>query len=66
MKKVDLNDLKLRKLAKNVVLQAQKKNLIKPILEAFKDIPATEEIHKGKKEYFINCKEWAYDKKCRK
>ena len=52
--KDDLKNKRLRELTRNLVNRAQRKNLIKPIKEAFKDIPAVEEIHKGKKEYFDN------------
>lgn len=49
---IDLKSPKIKELAINLVKESQKKNLIKPISEAFKDIPAIDEIHKGKKEYF--------------
>lgn len=51
-KKVDLKNSNIKELTKNLVKKAQKKNLVKPISAAFKDIPASDEIHKGKKEYF--------------
>lgn len=50
--KVDLKNPDLKNLSKKLIKEAQKKNLIKPISQAFKDIPAIDEIHKGKKEYF--------------
>lgn len=51
-KKVDLKNSNLKELTRNLIKKAQKKNLIKPLSQAFKDIPAIDEIHKGKKEYF--------------
>ena len=56
-RKICLTDSNLRNLTKKLVLQSQKNNLIKQLPEAFKDVPAREEIHKGKKEYFTDCKE---------
>ena len=50
--KVDLKNSKLKDLTRDLVKKAQKMNLIKPISAAFKDIPTSDEIHKGKKEYF--------------
>lgn len=49
---IDLKSPKLKKLTMDLVKESKKKNLIKPISDAFKDIPAVDEIHKGKKEYF--------------
>lgn len=53
-KKVDLKNSNMRELTRNLIKKAQKKNLVKPLSQAFKDIPAADEIHKGKKEYFYD------------
>lgn len=45
-------DLKTKKLLKNILNKAKAKKAIKPLTDAFKDIPVHKEIHKGKKEYF--------------
>lgn len=50
--KIDLKNSNLKDLTRNLVKKAKKDNLIKPVSAAFKDIPASDEIHKGKKEYF--------------
>lgn len=50
--KIDLKSSKLKNLTRDLVKESQRKGLIKPISAAFKDIPASDEIHKGKKEYF--------------
>ena len=50
--KMDLKGSKVFELVNNLTLRSKEKNLIKPVAEAFKDIPATKEIHEGKKEYF--------------
>lgn len=56
MKKQEMNfaNSDLLKLVNDLTLKAKEKNVIKPVKEAFKDIPATKEIHKGKKEYFYD------------
>lgn len=50
--KNDFKDFKLKDLTKGIILKSKERNLVKSISEAFKDIPAEDEIHKGKKEYF--------------
>ena len=42
----------LKKVADKVVLLAKKSNRIKPVQEAFKDVPTSKEDHKGKLNYF--------------
>ena len=44
----------LKKEAKRITEKAKKRNLIKPLSEAFKDVPAKKEIHKGKTENYFN------------
>ena len=51
MAKVERN-LKNKSILKNILKKAKEKNVIKPLNDAFKDIPVHKEIHKGKKEYF--------------
>ncbi len=41
----------LKKDVKDIVLEAKKRNLIKPHTEAFKDYPVNKEKHKGKLNY---------------
>ena len=48
------NDLKTQAVLNNILKKAKAKKIIKPINDAFKDIPVHKEIHKGKKEYFNN------------
>ena len=45
---------KMLELVNNLNLKEKEKNMIKPVKEAFKDISATKEVHKGKKEYFCD------------
>lgn len=52
--KMDLKDSKILELVNNLTLTAKKRNLIKPVKDAFKKVPASKEIHKGNKEYFCN------------
>ncbi len=56
MKKQEMNlkSSEILELVNNLTLKAKEKNMIKPIKEAFKDIPSTKEVHKGKKEYFCD------------
>ena len=56
MKKQEINlkSSKMLELVNNLTLKAKEKNMIKPVKEAFKDISATKEVHKGKKEYFCD------------
>lgn len=46
--KIGLNSLELRNMANKVIEKAKKRKLIKPLSEAFKDVKAKDEIHKGK------------------
>lgn len=48
--KTNINEIS--KTAKDLVVKAKAKNLIKSYTVAFKDFPVSEEIHKGKKEYY--------------
>ncbi len=48
--KTNINEIS--KTAKDLVAKAKAKNLIKSYTVAFKDFPVSEEIHKGKKEYY--------------
>ncbi len=41
-------------LVNDLTLKSKEINMIKPVKEAFKDISATMEVHKGKKEYFCD------------
>ena len=50
--KMVLNNSDIREMAKKITEKAKKKNLITPLSEAFKDIPAKKEVHKGKISYF--------------
>ncbi|MBQ8473040.1 MAG: hypothetical protein IJ501_06015 [Bacilli bacterium] len=50
--KLDFKSLEIKKKSKTIIDIDKKKNLIKPVSEAFKDIPAKEEIHKGESKYF--------------
>lgn len=52
--KPKLESSKIQELVNNLTLRAKEKNMIKPVEEAFKDIPTSKEIHKGKKEYFCD------------
>ena len=56
MKKQEINlkSSKMLELVNDLTLKAKEKNMIKPVKEAFKDISATKEVHKGKKEYFCD------------
>ena len=45
---------KMLELVNDLTLKAKEINMIKPVKEAFKDISATKEVHKGKKEYFCD------------
>ncbi len=40
--------MELKKKAKDLVLISEKKGMIKPHTEAFKDFPVEEEVHKGR------------------
>ena len=44
-------------LVNDLTLKSKEINMIKPVKEAFKDISATMEVHKGKKEYFCDQRE---------
>ena len=44
--------IELNKRFKNTINVAKEKDLIKPLSEAFKDVPVKYEIHNGRKEYF--------------
>ena len=48
---------KMLELVNDLTLKAKEINMIKPVKEAFKDISATMEVHKGKKEYFFDQRE---------
>ncbi len=50
--KMVLNSSTIKDMAKKITEKAKKRNLIKPLSEAFKDVPAKQEIHKGKAHYF--------------
>ncbi len=50
-KKVGFKDASLKKAVKKLVLEAKKRNLIKPHTEAFKSYPVSKEVHKGKLEF---------------
>lgn len=41
-----------KKMANAITEKAKERNLIKPLSEAFKDVPAKKEKHKGKTNYF--------------
>lgn len=45
---------KMLELVNDLTLKAKEINMIKPVKEAFKDISATKEVHKEKKEYFCD------------
>ena len=46
--KNSFNDKKIKNAVKKIVLEAKKRNIIKPHTEAFKTHPVTKEVHKGK------------------
>ena len=48
---------KMLGLVNDLTLKSKEINMIKPVKEAFKDISATMEVHKGKKEYFFDQRE---------
>ena len=48
---------KMLGLVNDLTLKSKEINMIKPVKEAFKDISATKEVHKGKKEYFFDQRE---------
>ena len=50
--KKDFKKSDLKELVRDLLKKSQENNLIKPISSPFKDIPASDEIHKGEKEYF--------------
>ena len=50
----NIKDTKIKEVVNDLILKAKNSNLIKPVNEAFKDIPVSEEIHKGNKEYFCD------------
>ena len=52
--KKNIKETKIKEVVNDLILKAKNNNLIKPVNEAFKDIPVSEEIHKGNKEYFCN------------
>lgn len=56
MKKQEINlkSSKMLGLVNDLTLKSKEINMIKPVKEAFKDISATMEVHKGKKEYFFD------------
>ena len=56
MKKQEINlkSSKMLGLVNDLTLKSKEINMIKPVKEAFKDISATMEVHKGKKEYFCD------------
>ena len=45
--KITFNSFELRTKVKELIETAKKNNLIKPLEEAFKDMPVKDEIHKG-------------------
>lgn len=51
---MEKNKENILNIVNNLTLKAKEKNVIKPVKEAFKNIPVTKEIHKGKKEYYSN------------
>lgn len=51
---MNLKDSKILELVNSLTLTAKNKKLIKPVKEAFNDVPASKEIHKGKKEYYCD------------
>ena len=51
---MNLKSSKILELVNSLTLRSQQKKMIKPVKEAFKDIPASKEVHKGKKEYFCD------------
>jgi len=50
--KMVLNSSDIKKMANAITEKAKERNLIKPLSEAFKDVPAKKEKHKGKTNYF--------------
>ena len=48
----ELNNKKRKLMVKNIISIAKKKNKVKPLDEAFNDIPTSKEDHKGKLSYF--------------
>ena len=56
MEKQEINfkSPKILEFVNDLTLKAKEKNMIKPVKEAFKDIPVSNEDHKGKKEYFCD------------
>lgn len=51
-KTVEFKDNNLKKAVKKLISIAKKENKIKPIAEAFKDVPTSKEDHKGKLSYY--------------
>lgn len=51
---MNLKSSKILELVNSLTLRAKEKKMIKPVKEAFKDIPAAKEVHKGNKEYFCD------------
>lgn len=51
---MNLKSSKILEFVNDLTLRAKEKKMIKPVKEAFKDIPVTKEVHKGKKEYFCD------------
>lgn len=45
---------KLTKIVNKLTFEAKNKKMIKSLNDAFKSNPVSEEIHRGKKEYFSN------------
>ena len=51
-KSIELKKKKLKNFSSNLINLAKKNNKVKPIQDAFKDVPTSEEDHKGKLSYF--------------
>lgn len=51
--KIELSNPELKKLSREMVNKAKERKLIKPISEAFKNVPTDKEVHEGKEEYFL-------------
>lgn len=49
-----INRSKLLKIVNDITLTAKERNLIKPVKEAFKDVPTSKEVHKGNRDYFVD------------
>ncbi len=51
-RKVDFNSSNVKAIVKKVTDKARSKSLIKPLSDAFKDVPVKEEVYKGDLDYF--------------